>query len=140
MDGNKQEINTLTKDNLVTKEKTVETITTDSGLQYIILKEGTGDCPKKGKRATVHYTGWLEEDGKTGRKFDSSVDRGEPFTITVGVGQVIKGWDESLLGMKVGEKRRVVIPSSLGYGSHGVGGIIPPHATLIFEVELLKIA
>ncbi|HRN78588.1 MAG TPA: FKBP-type peptidyl-prolyl cis-trans isomerase [Candidatus Dependentiae bacterium] len=112
---------------------------TDSGLEYEVLQEGTGATPHKGQRISVHYTGWLEEDGQPGRKFDSSVDRGQPLVFTVGVGQVIKGWDEGLLLMKKGEKRRLIIPSDLAYGAHGVGSIIPPHATLIFDVELIEI-
>jgi len=114
-------------------------ITKDSGLQYEILQEGTGTSPQKGQQVTVHYTGWLEENGKLGKKFDSSVDRGQPFTFTIGVGQVIKGWDEGVLDMKVGEKRRLIIPANLGYGAQGAGGIIPPNATLIFDVELLGV-
>jgi len=113
-------------------------ITTDSGLDYIILKEGSGASPKKGQPVTVHYTGWLEQDGNPGAKFDSSVDRGQPFTFVIGVGQVIEGWDEGVLAMKVGEKRRLFIPAKLGYGAQGAGGVIPPNANLIFDVELLE--
>jgi FKBP-type peptidyl-prolyl cis-trans isomerase len=87
----------------------------------------------------VHYTGWLDNNGQPGTKFDSSIDRGQPFTFIIGVGQVIKGWDEGVMTMKVGEKRRLFIPASLGYGSRGAGQIIPPHASLIFDVELLKV-
>jgi peptidylprolyl isomerase len=113
----------------------------DSGLKYKILKEVAADAekPTSGATVSVHYTGWLEENGQEGRKFDSSVDRGQPFKFKVGVGQVIKGWDEGVLDMKVGEKRRFIIPADLGYGARGAGGVIPGNATLIFDVELLGI-
>lgn len=110
-------------------------ITTSSGLQYIDLKVGTGATAQAGQTVTVHYTGWLEN----GKKFDSSVDRGKPFSFPLGAGRVIKGWDEGVQGMKVGGKRKLIIPSALGYGARGAGGAIPPHATLIFEVELLGV-
>jgi FKBP-type peptidyl-prolyl cis-trans isomerase len=110
-------------------------ITTDSGLQYVDLVEGTGAMPQSGQRVTVHYTGTLED----GTQFDSSRDRGRPFTFQIGVGQVIKGWDEGVSTMRVGGQRKLVIPSELGYGSRGAGGVIPPNATLIFDVELLRI-
>jgi peptidylprolyl isomerase len=110
---------------------------TESGLEYRDVKEGTGESPKAGQACMVHYTGWLWEDGKKGQKFDSSVDRGEPFSFAVGVGEVIKGWDEGVLTMKPGGKRELIIPAKLGYGSRGAGGVIPPNATLFFEVELL---
>lgn len=113
--------------------------TTASGLQYSVLKAGTGAMPHKGNRVTVHYTGWLDQNGQPGQKFDSSVDRGMPFTFIIGAGQVIKGWDEGVMGMKIGEKRRLVIPSNLAYGPHGIPGAIPGGATLIFDVELLGI-
>jgi FKBP-type peptidyl-prolyl cis-trans isomerase len=115
-------------------------VKTNSGLEYEILKEGNGEMPVQGKSVTVHYTGWLEKQGNPGEQFDSSVDRGAPFTFIIGKGQVIKGWDEGVLTMKVGEKRRLFIPAQLGYGSRGTGGIIPPNATLIFDVELLKVS
>jgi len=108
-------------------------VTTSSGLQYIDQVVGTGVVAKAGQTATVHYTGWLQN----GTKFDSSVDRGQPFSFPLGAGRVIKGWDEGVQGMKIGGKRRLTIPSNLGYGARGAGGVIPPHATLIFEVELL---
>jgi FKBP-type peptidyl-prolyl cis-trans isomerase len=110
-------------------------ITTPSGLKYIDEVAGAGESPKPGQVVTVHYTGTLEN----GTKFDSSRDRGEPFTFQIGVGGVIRGWDEGVMTMKVGGKRRLIIPSALGYGARGAGGVIPPNATLIFEVELLGV-
>jgi len=112
------------------------TVKTPSGLAYVELVPGSGPSPVAGKQVKVHYTGWLEN----GTKFDSSVDRGEPFIFTIGAGQVIPGWDEGVMSMKVGGKRKLIIPSQLGYGSAGAGGVIPPNATLIFEVELLDVA
>jgi FKBP-type peptidyl-prolyl cis-trans isomerase len=115
--------------------------TSKSGLKYIDHKVGTGDEAKAGMKVDVHYTGWLYVDGKRGSKFDSSVDRGRPFTFDLGAGRrVIKGWDEGVQGMKVGGKRELIIPAALGYGSTGAGGVIPPGATLNFEVELLKVS
>jgi len=108
---------------------------TPSGLKYVDLVKGEGRQPKKGKTVVVHYTGWL--DG--GKKFDSSLDRGEPFSFRIGMGQVIRGWDEGVMTMRVGGKRRLNIPAKLGYGARGAGGVIPPNATLIFEVELLEV-
>ena len=111
-----------------------DTVQTDSGLQYILIEEGEGASPGPGQMARVHYTGWLTD----GTKFDSSVDRGEPFTFPVGQGRVIAGWDEGVAMMKVGGKRRFIIPSDLAYGPGGRGPI-PPDATLIFDVELLGV-
>jgi FKBP-type peptidyl-prolyl cis-trans isomerase len=110
-------------------------ITTPSGLKYVDLVTGTGAEAKNGQRVKVHYTGWL----KDGQKFDSSVDRGQPFEFPLGGGRVIKGWDEGVAGMKVGGKRKLIIPPDLGYGAAGAGGVIPPNAELTFEVELLGI-
>ena len=116
-------------------------ITTPSGLRYEILTQAPADAQeaKKGNFITVHYTGWLDDNGTPGKKFDSSVDRKQPFQFHLGIGQVIKGWDEGVQGMKVGEKRRLIIPAAIGYGSRGAGASIPPHATLIFDVELLGV-
>ncbi len=117
------------------KEKSMQEITTPSGLKYVDQVVGTGEVAVAGKTASVHYTGWLEN----GKKFDSSVDRGQPFSFPLGARRVIKGWDEGVQGMKVGGKRKLTIPSDLGYGSSGAGGVIPPNATLIFDVELLGV-
>ena len=114
-------------------------ITTPSGLQYEDSSVGSGAVAKAGQRVAVHYTGWLYQDGEQGAKFDSSKDRGQPFVFPLGAGHVIKGWDEGVQGMAVGGVRRLVIPASLGYGARGAGGVIPPNATLLFEVELLAV-
>jgi peptidylprolyl isomerase len=115
------------------------TTTTASGLQFADTVVGTGASPTTGQTCVMHYTGWLYKDGVKGSKFDSSVDRGQPFEFTIGVGQVIKGWDEGVATMKVGGKRTLIIPAALGYGARGAGGVIPPNATLIFDVELLGV-
>jgi len=113
-------------------------ITTGSGLKYVDTVVGTGAAPQKGQKCLVHYTGWLDDGrGGHGKKFDSSYDGGKPFKFSVGIGQVIRGWDEGVLSMKVGGKRTLYIPSYLGYGPRGAGGDIPPNADLIFEVELI---
>jgi FKBP-type peptidyl-prolyl cis-trans isomerase FkpA len=109
------------------------------GLKYTDTTVGTGAEATPGHKVSVHYTGWLYEHDKKGKKFDSSVDRGQPFEFTLGAKQVIRGWDEGVAGMKVGGKRTLIIPPDLGYGSRGAGGVIPPNATLTFDVELLKV-
>jgi peptidylprolyl isomerase len=114
-------------------------VTTASGLQVIDTKPGTGATPRKGQTVVVHYTGWLYEGGKRGKKFDSSVDRNDPLRFPIGQGQVIAGWDEGVGTMKVGGKRTLIIPPNLGYGARGAAGVIPPNATLIFDVELLGV-
>ena len=114
-------------------------MTTASGLQIIETKVGTGPSPKTGQTCVMHYTGWLYENGQKGKKFDSSVDRNEPFEFPIGQKRVIAGWDEGVATMKVGGKRTLIIPPALGYGARGAGGVIPPNATLIFDVELLAV-
>ncbi len=128
----------LTENNILIASDTMSdanVVTTPSGLKYVELKEGTGATPERGQTVEVHYIGTLED----GTKFDSSRDRGQPFKFKIGVGQVIKGWDEGLSTMKVGGRRNLIIPPELGYGSRGAGGVIPPNATLLFDVELLGV-
>ncbi|MGM4918112.1 FKBP-type peptidyl-prolyl cis-trans isomerase [Tardiphaga sp. 813_E8_N1_3] len=116
-----------------------KTMTTASGLKIEDTTVGTGATPAKGQTCVMHYTGWLYENGVKGKKFDSSVDRNEPFEFPIGMSRVIKGWDEGVATMKVGGKRTLIIPPDLGYGARGAGGVIPPNATLIFDVELLGV-
>jgi peptidylprolyl isomerase len=114
-------------------------MTTASGLTIADTKVGAGAEARPGNSCVMHYTGWLYEGGAKGTKFDSSLDRGEPFEFPLGQGRVIKGWDEGVAGMKVGGKRTLIIPPQLGYGARGAGGVIPPNATLMFDVELLGV-
>ncbi|MEN9780038.1 MAG: FKBP-type peptidyl-prolyl cis-trans isomerase [Burkholderiaceae bacterium] len=114
-------------------------ITTPSGLQYEDTTVGSGDEARAGQQVTVHYTGWLYSNGVQGAKFDSSKDRRDPFVFALGAGMVIRGWDEGVAGMKVGGARTLIIPPDLGYGARGAGGVIPPNATLKFDVELLGV-
>lgn len=116
-----------------------EETTMPSGLKIVDTVVGTGATPKTGQTCVMHYTGWLYEGGQKGAKFDSSVDRGQPFEFPIGTGRVIAGWDEGVATMKVGGKRTLIIPPELGYGARGAGGVIPPNATLIFDVELLDV-
>ena len=115
------------------------TMTTASGLKIIDTTVGTGATPKSGQTCVMHYTGWLYDNATKGKKFDSSVDRNEPFEFKIGLHQVIAGWDEGVATMKVGGKRTLIIPPALGYGARGAGGVIPPNATLMFDVELLGV-
>ena len=118
---------------------TNQVIEMPSGLKYTDTKTGDGAAAAAGNKVSVHYTGWLYNNGAKGTKFDSSVDRGQPFQFTLGAHQVIAGWDEGVAGMKVGGKRTLIIPPELGYGARGAGGVIPTNATLMFDVELLKV-
>jgi peptidylprolyl isomerase len=123
----------------MTESAQAQTVTLPSGVKYTDEVVGTGPQPTAGQTVTVHYTGWLDDNGKPGRKFDSSRDRGQPFSFTIGAGQVIAGWDQGVATMHVGGKRTLIIPPESGYGSRGAGGVIPPNATLIFDVELLGV-
>ena len=116
-----------------------KTMTTSSGLTIADTKVGSGAEARPGNNCVMHYTGWLYENGAKGAKFDSSLDRGDPFEFPLGAGRVIKGWDEGVAGMKVGGKRTLIIPPQLGYGARGAGSVIPPNATLLFDVELLDV-
>ena len=120
-------------------QATGKTMPSSSGLQITDTKVGDGATPKTGQTCVMHYTGWLYQNGAKGKKFDSSVDRGEPFEFAIGTHQVIRGWDEGVATMKVGGKRTLIIPPELGYGARGAGGVIPPNATLLFDVELLDV-
>ncbi|WP_420807582.1 FKBP-type peptidyl-prolyl cis-trans isomerase [Bradyrhizobium valentinum] len=124
---------------MASAQTTGKPMTTASGLQIIDSKVGTGASPKAGQTCVMHYTGWLYENGQKGKKFDSSVDRNEPFEFKIGQRQVIAGWDEGVASMNVGGKRTLIIPPALGYGARGAGGVIPPNATLMFDVELLAV-
>ena len=125
--------------NLAFAQDTGKAVTTPSGLKIIDTKVGTGPSPKPGQTCVMHYTGWLYENGQKGKKFDSSRDRNEPFEFPIGQHKVIAGWDEGVATMKVGGKRTLIIPPALGYGARGAGGVIPPNATLMFDVELLAV-
>ena len=122
-----------------TAQEVGKTVTTSTGLQITDSKIGTGATPRAGQTCVMHYTGWLYQNGAKGQKFDSSLDRGRPFEFPIGRQRVIAGWDEGVASMKVGGKRTLIIPPELGYGARGAGGVIPPNATLIFEVELLEV-
>ena len=124
---------------IATAQTAGKTMTTASGLQITDSVVGTGASPKTGQTCVMHYTGWLYQNGAKGKKFDSSVDRGQPFEFSIGRHQVIGGWDEGVATMKVGGKRTLIIPPALGYGDRGAGGVIPPGATLMFDVELLAV-
>ena len=129
----------MASDDSASAQSAPKPVTTSSGLQMIDTKVGTGASPRTNQTAVVHYTGWLYENGVKGKKFDSSVDRNEPFEFPIGAGRVIRGWDEGVASMKVGGKRTLIVPPQLGYGARGAGGAIPPNATLIFDVELLGV-
>jgi peptidylprolyl isomerase len=129
----------MTADDTASAQSAAKPVTTSPGLQMIDTKVGAGTSPRAGQTAVVHYTGWLSENGAKGKKFDSSVDRNEPFEFPLGQGRVIRGWDEGVATMKIGGKRTLIVPPQLGYGARGAGGVIPPNATLIFDVELLGV-
>jgi FKBP-type peptidyl-prolyl cis-trans isomerase len=126
-------------DNSASAQSAPKPVTTATGLQIIDTKVGTGASPRTNQTAIVHYTGWLYVNGVKGKKFDSSVDRNEPFEFPIGQGRVIAGWDQGVATMKIGGKRTLIVPPQLGYGARGAGGAIPPNATLIFDVELLGV-
>lgn len=130
---------TVTASSTAFAEETGKPMTTASGLQITDTLVGKGASPKPGQTCVMHYTGWLYENGVKGKKFDSSLDRGQPFEFAIAQGQVIKGWDEGVATMKVGGKRTLIIPPALGYGARGAGGAIPPNANLMFDVELLGV-
>jgi peptidylprolyl isomerase len=129
----------LTNSSALAQTQGSQMTTTSSGLQFEDTVVGTGAAPAAGQTCIMHYTGWLYQDGKKGAKFDSSVDRGQPFEFPLGMGRVIKGWDEGVASMKIGGKRTLIIPAALGYGTRGAGSVIPPNATLLFDVELLGV-
>ncbi len=129
----------LTNSSALAQTQGSQMTTTSSGLQFEDTVVGSGAAPAAGQTCIMHYTGWLYQDGKKGAKFDSSVDRGQPFEFPLGMGRVIKGWDEGVASMKIGGKRTLIIPPALGYGARGAGSVIPPNATLLFEVELLGV-
>jgi peptidylprolyl isomerase len=129
----------MVSDDSASAQSAAKPVTTATGLQMIDTKVGTGATPRTGQICVMHYTGWLYENGVKGKKFDSSVDRGEPFEFPIGQQRVIAGWDEGVATMKVGGKRTLIIPAKLGYGARGAGSAIPPNATLIFDVELLGV-
>jgi peptidylprolyl isomerase len=129
----------VTSPSLAQQATPMSVTTSSSGLQFSDSVVGTGASPKTGQKCVMHYTGWLYENGVKGKKFDSSVDRGDPFEFAIGMRQVIAGWDEGVATMKVGGKRTLIIPPQLGYGARGAGGVIPPNATLMFDVELLGV-
>jgi peptidylprolyl isomerase len=124
---------------MATAQTVGQTVTTPSGLKITDVKIGAGATPRPGQTCVMHYTGWLYQGGAKGAKFDSSVDRGQPFEFAIGTHQVIAGWDEGVASMKVGGKRTLIIPPELAYGARGAGNLIPPNATLIFDVELLGV-
>jgi FKBP-type peptidyl-prolyl cis-trans isomerase len=134
--GNRKGINTVAGSNDGPPEVNLPSAPMPNGMEFIDVQVGTGDEAQSGKFVTVHYTGWLTD----GKKFDSSRDKGRPFSFTLGGRDVIRGWDEGVVGMRVGSMRRLIIPANLGYGSRGAPPVIPPNATLIFDVELLKVS
>ncbi len=132
-------LGTLAAPSMTLAQEAEKTMTTASGLKITDTLVGTGASPKTGQTCVMHYTGWLYQNGAKGAKFDSSLDRGKPFEFPIGMKRVIAGWDEGVASMKIGGKRSLIIPPELGYGARGAGGVIPPNATLLFEVELLDV-